>query len=84
MNEEKKAFTHEAKTSACPHCGSGDLQPGKFSTGMVFRPDNAPFLSMTTAEIPVRANMCMDCGRLDFVADVDRAAKVMKRPAKPI
>jgi len=40
------------------------------STGkLYFRPSDAKFLKLETANIEVYANMCLDCGFINFMGD---------------
>lgn len=68
----------------CTECGGTDLEPGAIqSTGkLYFRPANAKFLTLRTADISVNANVCVDCGHVQLVADVEKLAALTTR-AKP-
>jgi hypothetical protein len=61
MNEEMK----------CPNCLSTNCEPGTIhSTGKLhFRPEHAKFLKLKTANIDVKACLCMDCGHVSLAAD---------------
>ncbi len=71
MSEEKK----------CLRCGGSHLEPGwAQSTGKIyFRPTNTKFLMLKSADVEVNANMCMDCGSLELVGDVEKAKSLVKR-----
>jgi len=70
MSEEKK----------CLRCGGTNLKPGSIqSTGRVsFRPKNAKFITARTGDIPVNANICVDCGYVELLADTDKAKSLVK------
>jgi hypothetical protein len=59
----------------CLRCGSTNLQPGRLqATGRVsFTPDNARFFTLQTSDVPVRADICLDCGTVELVGDVQKA-----------
>ncbi len=65
----------------CPCCSSENLEPGKIhSTGNIsFKAENTRFLSMQTSNIPLHANMCMDCGYVMLIADLGKAHKLVQR-----
>lgn len=71
--------SREPKT--CLRCGGTNLEPGAVeSTGRIcFRPENARFLTLSTGNVPVKANICLDCGTIDFVGDVSKARKLTRR-----
>ncbi|MHC4170800.1 MAG: hypothetical protein ACYSWQ_28005 [Planctomycetota bacterium] len=55
----------------CASCGSEDLEPGRIqSTGRVyFRPKNARFLSLKSADIEIDGNICTECGFIMLFGD---------------
>ncbi len=65
----------------CLRCGGTNLEPGRVqSTGRIyFRPDSPRFLTLSTADITVLANMCVDCGTIEFIGEVAKAKKLTKR-----
>lgn len=73
MNEEK----------TCLRCGGSNLEPGSLrSTGRVsFRPKRAKFLSSKFADIHVEADICIDCGHIDFVGDAKKTESLLKAPS---
>ena len=70
-------MSEEAK---CIRCGSTTFSTGWVqSTGkMYFRPDKAKFFSPRTADLPVSGRMCMKCGFLELVGDLEKAQSVVK------
>jgi predicted nucleic-acid-binding Zn-ribbon protein len=48
----------------CPNCNSTNMESGTLgSTGKIhFRPEDAKFLKLKTANVDVAASLCMDCG----------------------
>jgi predicted nucleic-acid-binding Zn-ribbon protein len=74
MNTERK----------CPACESINLEPGTIqSTGRIyFRPENTKFLSLGTSDVPLTANLCMECGNVMLVGDLHKASKLVDK-AKP-
>jgi death-on-curing protein len=69
----------------CPRCGGVDAEPGTVQStgGLHFRPANAKFLTLQTANIEVRANACTNCGHVDLVADVAKLHAITAR-AQPV
>ncbi|HYE62134.1 MAG TPA: hypothetical protein VD997_09065 [Phycisphaerales bacterium] len=71
-------------TKKCIRCGGTRLEPGALgSFSLTFRPKNTPFLTMASNDVAVDANMCLDCGTVEFVGDVVKARKLMGERAKP-
>jgi hypothetical protein len=68
-------------TKTCLQCGSSSLEPGRVqSTGrLYFRPANPRIMTVRTADIPVRASMCLDCGAIDFRGEVNKARSLSKQ-----
>lgn len=73
--------TRAMKEKKCLRCGGTNLEPGIVqSTGRVyFRPENTKLLTFQTSDVPVRVNICIDCGTLDFVGDVHKAQSLTGR-----
>jgi DNA-directed RNA polymerase subunit RPC12/RpoP len=69
----------------CPSCGSENLEPGRLeSTGRVyFRPKNAKFLSLKSANIEVEANICTECGHIMLVGDEGKARALVSGREDP-
>ena len=67
----------------CASCGSEELEPGEIqSTGKIyFRPNNARFLAMKSADVPISAVLCVDCGFLMLVGDAGKAKRLVSRAA---
>ena len=65
----------------CLRCGGTKLEPGAIqSTGSIyFRPTNSSFWSFQTVDVPVQANMCLDCGTVELVGDVRKAESLVGR-----
>ncbi len=70
MNEEKK----------CLRCGGTNLELGSIqSNGRVcFRPNKAKFLSIRSADVCVKANICIDCGHMEFFGDAKKTKLLVK------
>ena len=69
----------EPKT--CLRCGGTNLEPGAVeSTGRIyFRPENSRFMTLSTANVPLKANICVDCGTIEFIGDVGKTRKLTRR-----
>ncbi len=68
----------------CIRCGSSKLESGSLgSFGLTFRPANTKFLTMKTNDVRVESNMCIDCGTIELVGDVRKAAPLVGDKAKP-
>ena len=65
----------------CIRCGSTQLASGwAQSTGkMYFRPDKVNFFALKTADLAVTAAMCLDCGTIELVGDINKAQSLIKR-----
>ncbi len=70
MTEKKK----------CIRCGSTQLASGwAQSTGkMYFRPDKVNFFAPKTADLSVTGMMCLDCGTIELVGDINKARSLIK------
>ncbi|MFX0201963.1 MAG: hypothetical protein ACFFCW_38115 [Candidatus Hodarchaeota archaeon] len=70
MNEENK----------CLRCGGTNLEPGSIqSNGRVcFRPKKVKFLSIRSADVCVKANICIDCGHMEFLGDAKKTKLLVK------
>jgi len=44
---------------------------------MYFRPNKAKFFAPRTADLPVSGRMCMECGFLELVGDLQKAKSVV-------
>jgi predicted nucleic-acid-binding Zn-ribbon protein len=68
----------------CSICENENLEPGSIqSTGKIFfRLENTKFLSFKTANIELKANLCMACGHVELMADTQKASALLSK-AKP-
>jgi predicted nucleic-acid-binding Zn-ribbon protein len=59
----------------CLRCGGENLTPGKVQSSgrMCFYPENTKFMTLKTSDVPVGANLCLDCGFIEFIGDVKKA-----------
>ena len=59
----------------CVCCNSSRVESGSLqTTGRVrFHPDHTKFLSLKTSDIKISASMCLDCGYIHLVGDVEKA-----------
>lgn len=66
--------------SKCPRCG-GEMAPGQMrgQHRVTFYPKHAPFLSVLFSDVPVSAQMCLDCGFIELWGDPQTARRVLKR-----
>ena len=64
--------------TTCPSCNSTNVTAGTLhSTGRVtFRPQDAKFLKLKTANVEVDACLCLDCGRVSLKADARKAREL--------
>ena len=65
--------------SKCARCGGTNLESGHLhTTGKVhFRPAHSKFLTMHTADVEVKAEVCTDCGNVQMVADTKKLATLL-------
>ncbi len=58
----------------CPVCSGSNVAPGVIhSTGKLhFRPAHAKFLRLKTANVEVKADLCLDCGHISLTGDVEK------------
>jgi predicted nucleic-acid-binding Zn-ribbon protein len=63
----------------CLRCGGTNLEPGALrSTGALhFRPHDAKFLKLKTANVDVDAQLCLDCGTVSLTSDVRKVKSLM-------
>ncbi len=71
---------------ACPRCGAADLVAGSIqSTGAVrFRPAESKFMTLHTADVNVKAHMCISCGALTLLGDTDKLRVLKGVPARQV
>jgi predicted nucleic-acid-binding Zn-ribbon protein len=62
----------------CPKCGNQQFEPGKVqSTGQIhFRPKNTPFFTLSTNEVDISAEMCVDCGYILLIGNLAKLKKL--------
>ncbi len=68
---------------SCPSCGEPSLVSGTLqSTGAVrYRPIDAKFLTLHTADVNVRAIMCLACGCVALRGDVEKLKCLQNTPS---
>ena len=73
MNEDMK----------CLRCGGTNLEPGTIqANGRVgFRPKRAKFISAKVADVWIKANICIDCGHMEFIGDAKKTKLLVKAPS---
>ncbi len=66
----------------CLRCGSTNLEPGTIqSSGRVgFRPKRAKFISSKVADVSIQANICINCGHMEFIGDAEKTKLLVKAP----
>lgn len=74
------------KETKCLRCGSTNLTPAKFeSTGKIYsRPKDAKLVAVLTTGVLVNAVLCLDCGHIDLVVNVEKAKAISKASCVPI
>jgi hypothetical protein len=79
---EEVLMSHEFK---CSSCGGTHVEPGSLHTaGKVhFRPAHSKFLAMHTADVEVKAHVCVDCGHVNLAADIRKLSRLVEH-AKPV
>lgn len=67
-----------AEPCKCPGCGSTQTVQGSIhSTGkMYFRPTDAKFFKLKTANVDVNACLCLDCGDIHLKADTEKVKEL--------
>jgi hypothetical protein len=65
----------------CIRCEGTQLTSGwAQSTGkMYFRPDKVNFFAPRTADLSVKGMMCLDCGTIELIGDINKAQSLIKR-----
>lgn len=65
----------------CLECGGTRLAKGSLhSTGkMSFRPEDAKFLKLKTANVDVEACLCLDCGSISLKADQEKVKQLTEK-----
>jgi hypothetical protein len=69
-----------AAENTCSRCGGSKLESGRIqSTGRIhFHFENPRFLTIHTGYVPILSTICLDCGTIDLVGEVDKARKISK------
>jgi len=69
------------KVIKCLNCGGTNIHTGTLhSTGRThFRPSDVKFLKLKTANIEVLANMCLDCGSINLIGDIEKAKNITEK-----
>jgi predicted nucleic-acid-binding Zn-ribbon protein len=64
----------------CLSCGGTNLESGTLaSTGALhFRPHDAKFLKLKTANVDVEAKLCLDCGVVALTSDVAKVKSLIE------
>jgi len=64
----------------CSRCGSPRLSEGSMqSTGkMYFRLLETKFFAARTSDLSVNGSICLECGSIDLVGDVEKARYLLK------
>jgi ribosomal protein S27AE len=67
---------------ACPRCGVAELVPGILqSTGTVrFRPSEIKFMTLHTADVALKAHMCVSCGAITLLGDAEKLKLIRSTP----
>ncbi len=77
-------YSERMKIAKCQRCDGERLEPGSLgSFGLTFRPANTKFLTLSTNDVGVQANMCLDCGLIQLVGDLRKAQTLSGSPQKP-
>jgi hypothetical protein len=63
----------------CPHCGGIGFEWGTLQAPLHFKLDRAPAFSIFNSAVRVTATMCMACGAIFLVGDLDKAKQVLQR-----
>lgn len=65
----------------CSNCGGTNIEQGTLhSTGKIyFRPSDAKFLKLETANIKVHANMCYDCGSINLAGSTEKLKELTNK-----
>jgi predicted nucleic-acid-binding Zn-ribbon protein len=65
----------------CLNCGWTNIHTGTLhSTGRThFRPSDAKFLKLKTTNIEILANMCLDCGSINLMGDIEKAKNITEK-----
>ena len=68
MNEENK----------CLRCGGTEFTDGNIQSSgkVIFRVSKARFITTRTNTIAVDAVLCMNCGHMDFIGDVEKVRQL--------
>jgi predicted nucleic-acid-binding Zn-ribbon protein len=74
------------KLQTCPSCNGTNMEAGSLSaTGKIhFRPEDAKFFKLKTANVDVAANLCLDCGYVALTADTEKVKSLLDRKEQNI
>ena len=65
----------------CYRCGSSTLETGRVqSTGRIhFHVEDPKIMTLHTGYVPIISTMCLDCGAIEFIGEVNKARKISKK-----
>ena len=63
--------------STCLRCKSPDLEKGDLRSqyGVVFKLFNAPRFSLTSTDVKVTGQICLNCGFIELTGDTEQAER---------
>jgi len=63
----------------CVKCGSEAIASGALHgpRRMSFRPEGSKFLTLETGDVMTRAQMCRECGHIEFTGDVGKLRRLV-------
>ena len=63
----------------CYRCGHELLSIGALFSGIrtSFRPQDSKFLTLETGDVMTRAQMCRECGHIEFTGDVGKLRRLV-------
>jgi predicted nucleic-acid-binding Zn-ribbon protein len=69
----------------CSGCGGSDFEPGSVKAvgssvtwDMSFRPMNTKFFTLKSPDIVITPYLCIKCGQVSFMGDMEKVKKVRK------
>lgn len=64
----------------CIKCNSENVEKGRFRSieDCHFKLNNTKFFTLKMPKIPVSAYMCLECGNIELIGNIERAKSLLK------
>lgn len=64
---------------SCSRCGHTPMTTGRLKSdyGIMFAPDDVPFMILGSSTCKVTASMCAKCGHIELTGDTEKLSKLI-------